>query len=467
MNPPDIKKIYIIAICGTGMASLAGLLKEAGYRVTGSDSGIYPPMSVLLEKSGIAIKPGYKKENIAGDIDLAVIGNAISANNEEAQAIIDKGIPYISFPQALCRFFLEGRKPLVVAGTHGKTTIASLLSWVFYRAGKKPGFMIGGWLKEFDSNYRYPEGEYFIVEGDEYDTAFFDKGPKFLHYRPYAAILTGIEFDHADIFRDLEHVKSAFGDFLACLKPPGFLLAEHSDKNSKDILHRTSGAIETYGFSEGADWSVQSYRREGERGSFTLKHNGNLVGNFRVAMIGKHNALNAAAVAVMGLKCGLTEQEIGSALECFPGIKRRQEVLGQKSGVTVIDDFAHHPTAIQFTIEAVREAYPQGRIWAVFEPRSATARRKVFQESLLKCFTQADKVIIAGLFSPGKIKPEERLNPESLVREMNKLGMDARFIPGTDEIVETIVRESQPGDTALIMSSGGFDDIHQKLLNKL
>ena len=467
MNSDKIKNIYLAAICGTGMASLAGLLKKAGYNVSGSDSNIYPPMSVLLEKEGIIVKPGYKKENIAKDIDLAVIGNAISKDNEEAQAIIEMGIEYISFPQALARFFLEGRKPLVVTGTHGKTTTASLLSWMFHSAGKKPGFMIGGWLKEFDSNYLYPQGEHFIVEGDEYDTAFFDKGPKFLHYRPYAAILTGIEFDHADIFRDLEHIKSAFGDFLDCLGPQGFLLAEHSDKNVKDILHRANCEVETYGFSPDADWSAQSYRREGGYGRFTLKHGDSLVGDFRVAMIGKHNALNAVAVTAMGLKCGLTAQEAAVGLETFPGVKRRQEWLGEKNGVAVIDDFAHHPTAIQLTIEAVREAYPKGKVWAVFEPRSATARRKVFQETLGKCFSEADKVIIAGLFAPDKIKPEERLDPESLVREMRRLGKDARFIPDTDTIVATIARESQPGDVALIMSSGGFDGIPQKLLNQL
>jgi UDP-N-acetylmuramate: L-alanyl-gamma-D-glutamyl-meso-diaminopimelate ligase len=467
MNSEKIKNIYLVAICGTGMASLAGLLKEAGFHVTGSDSSIYPPMSLLLEKNGIIIKPGYKKENITDEIDLAVIGNAISKNNEEAQAIIEKGIPYISFPQALARFFLEGRKPLVVAGTHGKTTTSSLLSWLFYSAGNKPGFMIGGWLKGFDSNYRHPNGEYFIVEGDEYDTAFFDKGPKFLHYRPHAAILTGVEFDHADIFRDLDHIKSAFGDFLDCIDPAGFLLVEHSDINSKDLLPRVKGTVETYGFSTEADWSISSYKREGEYGCFSLSHSGSFIGDFRVAMIGKHNVLNAAATTAMGLKCGLTKEDIASALESFPGIKRRQEIFGVKNGVTVIDDFAHHPTAIQFTVEAVREAFSDGKVWAVFEPRSATARRNVFNETLPKSFVAADKVIIAGPFAPDKIAPEERLDPEYIVQQMTQLKIDARFIADTEKIVDIIVKESQAGDVVLIMSSGGFDGIHSKLLNKL
>lgn len=467
MNSKNIKNIYIAAICGTGMASLAGLLKEAGFNVTGSDSSIYPPMSTLLEKNGITIKPGYKKENITDDIDLAIIGNAISKNNEEAQAIIEKGIPYISFPQALSRFFLEGRKPLVVAGTHGKTTTSALLSWLFYSAGKKPGFMVGGWLKGFDSNYRHPEGEYFIVEGDEYDTAFFDKGPKFLHYRPYAAILTGVEFDHADIFRDLDHIKSAFGDFLDCIDPTGFLLVEHSDTNSKDLLHRVKGTVETYGFSNEADWSIQSYRREAGYGCFSLNHCGKFIGDFRVAMIGKHNVLNAAATTAMGLKCGLTAKEIASALESFPGIKRRQEIFGEKNGITIIDDFAHHPTAIQFTIEAVKEAYPDGNVWAIFEPRSATARRNVFNKTLPQSFVQADKVIIAGPYALDKIAPEERLDPDFIVQKINQLNIDARFIADTEKIVDTIAKESHAGDVVLIMSSGGFDGIHQKLLNKL
>ncbi|MGV7220352.1 MAG: UDP-N-acetylmuramate:L-alanyl-gamma-D-glutamyl-meso-diaminopimelate ligase [Nitrospinales bacterium] len=467
MNSEKIKNIYLVAICGTGMASLAGLLKEAGFNVTGSDNSIYPPMSLLLENNGITIKPGYKKENITDEIDLVVIGNAISKNNEEAQTIFEKGIPYISFPQALARFFLEGRKPLVVAGTHGKTTTSSLLSWLFYSAGKNPGFMIGGWLKGFDSNYRHPDGEYFIVEGDEYDTAFFDKGPKFLHYLPHAAILTGVEFDHADIFRDLDHIKSAFGDFLDCIDPSGFLLVEHSDANSKDLLPHVKGTVETYGFSAEADWSIQSYSREGEYGCFSLSHGGSLIGNFRVAMIGKHNALNAAATTAMALKCGLTKEQVASALETFPGIKRRQEIFGIKNGVTVIDDFAHHPTAIQFTIEAVREAYPDGNVWAVFEPRSATARRNIFNETLPKSFIGADKVIIAGLFAPEKIAPGERLDPEYIVQQIIKLNIEARFIADTNKIVDTIAQESHAGDVVLIMSSGGFDGIHQKLLNKL
>lgn len=467
MNPQKIKNIYLIAICGTGMASLAGLLKEAGYCVTGSDNNVYPPMSVLLENYGIGIRPGYRKGNITKDIDLVVIGNAISRNNEEAQAVMDLGIPYISFPQALSRFFLEERKALVVAGTHGKTTISSLLSWVFYSAGKKPGFMIGGWLKKLERNYRYPEGDYFVVEGDEYDTAFFDKGPKFLHYRPYAAILTGVEFDHADIFRDLDHIKEAFGNFLATIVPPAFLLVECSDKNSKDILHRATGEIETYGFDPEADWRVESYQRNDNTGNFALSYKGAPRGNYRLPMIGKYNALNAAAAVAMGLKCGLTENEVAKALESFPGIKRRQEIIGEKNGVTVIDDFAHHPTAIAVTIEAVREAFPNGNVWAIFEPRSATSRRNVFQNTLPESFKAADRVIIAGLFAPGKIAPEERLDPESLVRDMCALGLEARFIPDPDEIVDTVAKESQSGDIILVMSSGGFNDIHRKLLSKL
>jgi UDP-N-acetylmuramate: L-alanyl-gamma-D-glutamyl-meso-diaminopimelate ligase len=467
MNPQNIKSIYIIAICGTGMASLAGLLKGSGYEVTGSDTSIYPPMSTLLEQMEISIKPGYRKENIAGDIDLVVVGNAVSKDNEEVLAVQEAGIPYISFPQALARFFLEGRKSLVVTGTHGKTTTTSLLSWVFHATGQNPGFMVGGWLKNFDTNHRVPQGDYFITEGDEYDTAFFDKGPKFLHYQPFAAILTGIEFDHADIFDNLDQIKSAFRKFVNLVDPEGFLLVAFSDENTKDVLESASCEIETYGFSPQADWSVSDYRFEGGHGTFTLNHKGKETGQFRLPMIGRHNVLNTAAVAAVAIKCGVAADKVAKALEGFQGIKRRQEVVGIKNEVTVIDDFAHHPTAIHLTLEAVREAWPDSRIWAVFEPRSATSRRKTFQDQLPESFRLADRTLISSLFAPEKLAAEERLDPEQVVKTIQEKGGEAWFFQGADPIVNFIVEQQQPGDVVLVMSSGGFDGIHQKLLDRL
>ena len=462
-----IKSIYLIAICGTGMASLAGLLQKSGYLVTGSDANIYPPMSTLLKSSGIDIKSGYQRNNITADIDQVIVGNAVSKNNPEVLAVQEKGIPYISFPEAIKKFYLKNQKSLVVTGTHGKTTTTALLSWVLHSAKRKPGFMVGGWMKNFDCNHAIPEGKFFVSEGDEYDTAFFDKGPKFLHYSPFASILTGIEFDHADIYRDLDHIKNSFRKFVNIIHPSGFLLAAFSDKNVQDVLADASCQVETYGFSSSADWVIGDYKFVSGKGYFTLSHQNVNVANFNLPMIGRHNIQNATSVAVMGLKLGLTTQEIQEGFHTFKGIKRRQEVLGVKNGVTVIDDFAHHPTAIQLTLEGIKEAYPGQRIWAIFEPRSATCKRKVFEDRLPKSFTPADLVIIADLFAPDKIDPKDRLNPELVVENINNDGGDAYFIPDTEALINKLITECRPKDVLLIMSSGGFSGIHQKLIARL
>ncbi|MBT4260632.1 MAG: UDP-N-acetylmuramate:L-alanyl-gamma-D-glutamyl-meso-diaminopimelate ligase [Nitrospina sp.] len=462
-----IKSIYLIAICGTGMASLAGLLQKSGYLVTGSDANIYPPMSTLLKSSGIDIKSGYQRNNITADIDQVIVGNAVSKDNPEVLAVQEKGIPYISFPEAIKKFYLKNQKSLVVTGTHGKTTTTALLSWVLHSAKRKPGFMVGGWMKNFDGNHAIPEGKFFVSEGDEYDTAFFDKGPKFLHYSPFASILTGIEFDHADIYRDLDHIKDSFRKFVNIIHPSGFLLAAFSDKNVQDVLADASCQVETYGFSSSADWVIGDYKFVSGKGYFTLSHQNVNVANFNLPMIGRHNIQNATSVAVMGLKLGLTTQEIQEGFHTFKGIKRRQEVLGVKNGVTVIDDFAHHPTAIQLTLEGIKEAYPGQRIWAIFEPRSATCKRKVFEDRLPKSFTPADLVIIADLFAPDKIDPKDRLNPELVVENINNDGGDAYFIPDTEALINKLITECRPKDVLLIMSSGGFSGIHQKLIARL
>ena len=465
MESKDIKNIYLIAICGTGMAALAGLLKKAGHNVTGSDANIYPPMSTLLSNAGIKIFPGYKKENISKDIDLVIVGNAVSKKNEEVQAVLDAGISYTSFPAALSQFFLEGRKSLVVTGTHGKTTTTSLLSWVLESAQRKPGFMVGGWLKNFDTNHQVPVGDYFVTEGDEYDSAFFDKGPKFLHYRPDASILTGIEFDHADIFSDLDQIKQVFRDYVKLIK--GIILVKSDDENIRNVLPSASCKVETYGFDEKADWRIEDYRFEKGCGHFSLSFKNKKQADFQLAMIGRHNVENAAAVAALCLNLGLTADEINVGFQTFKGIKRRQEIVGEKSGVTVIDDFAHHPTAIDLTVNAVKEAYPGQRVWAVFEPRSATSRRKVFEDSFPKSFLKADRVIFAGLFAPEKIKDEERLDVQAVIASINNMGGVAEYIPQVDDIVEFITKNAKSEDVILVMSSGGFDGIHRKILERL
>ena len=467
MKSKDIKNIYLIAICGTGMAALAGLLRGKGYRVSGSDTNIYPPMSLLLENAGIPVLPGYRKENITGDIDLVIVGNAVSKTNEEVQSVLEAGLDYMSFPEALSHFFLDGRKSLVVTGTHGKTTTASLLSWVLHDSGRKPGFMVGGWLKNFDSNHLVPEGDYFVTEGDEYDSAFFDKGPKFLHYRPDVSILTSIEFDHADIFKDLDQIKDAFRKYVSMIRPEGVILVKHADANIQDVLGEAVCRIETYGYLDGADWWIGDYQFEGGYGSFSLFYRGEKKGDFQLAMIGRHNVENAAAVAALCLGLGLTVKEINSAFKSFQGIKRRQEVVGVKKGVTVLDDFAHHPTAIRLTLEAVKEAYPGQRVWAVFEPRTATSRRKVFEQDFPDSFLGADRVVFAGLFAPEKIREKDRLDPERVVTLIRQKGGNANFIPEVDDIIGFMAENVENRDVVLVMSSGGFGGIHQKILDRL
>jgi UDP-N-acetylmuramate: L-alanyl-gamma-D-glutamyl-meso-diaminopimelate ligase len=466
MEFKDIKNIYLIAICGTGMAALAGLLKGAGYCVSGSDANIYPPMSTLLENSGISVLPGYRKENITGDIDLVIIGNAVSKTNEEVQAVLEVGLNYTSFPAAIARFFLDGRKSLVVTGTHGKTTTTSLLSWVLQASGKKPGFMVGGWLKNFDNNHQVPEGNYFVTEGDEYDSAFFDKGPKFLHYRPDASILTGIEFDHADIFDNLDQVKDAFRKYVRLISPEGVILVKHADVNIQEVLGEAVCKVETYGYLDGADWLIGDYQFESGFSYFSLSYQGKKKAGFQLAMIGRHNVENAAAVAALCLQLGLSADEINSAFKTFQGIKRRQEVVGFKNGITVLDDFAHHPTAIRLTLEAVKEAYPGQRLWALFEPRSATSRRKIFEQDFPNSFLAADRVIIAGLYAPEKISEEERLDPNQVVTRLRQKGCDAHFIKEVDDIVAFLAENAESGDVVMVMSSGGFGGIHQKILDR-
>ncbi len=423
-------------------------------------------MSTLLEDLKIEIKPGYRAENITPDIDIAVVGNAVSKNNEEVLAVQEQGIETLSFPETLSRFFLEGKKSLVVAGTHGKTTTTSLLAWTLYHAGRDPGFMVGGWLKNFDTNHRYGEGDFFAVEGDEYDSAFFDKGPKFLHYRPHAAILTGIEFDHADIYNNLDEIKESFRKFTRILDPEGLLLTAHGDANITDIIPGTPCDIETYGFSDEADWAIADYRWESGGGRFRLVHHGREAGTFVLPMTGRQNILNSAAVAALCLRLGLTAHEVAEAFSAFKGIKRRQEDVGTAGGITVIDDFAHHPTAIDLTLEGICDAWPESRIWAVFEPRSATSKRNVFQDALPASFGKADCVVIAGLFAPEKVPQKDRLNPEALIDRIRSTGKPAWYLPTVEEIVEHLGSECRPGDVILVMSSGGFGGIHQKLLNR-
>lgn len=463
----DPKRIHMIAVCGTGMGSLAGMLKKAGHRVSGSDQNIYPPMSTMLAELGIACSQGFDPANVPEDADLVVVGNAVSKSNPEVEEVLRRGIHYCSMPQALARFFLEGRRPIVVAGTHGKTTTASLLAWVLEAGGLDPGFMIGGWVKNFGGNHKIGKGPPFVVEGDEYDTAFFDKGPKFLHYRPQTAVLTSVEFDHGDIYADLAGVKRAFRAFVESVPKDGLLLAALDEPNVPDVSYPTACPMESYGLHPGVFWRAEVIE-SGEIGvSFEVIRGKSGVGRFLSPLPGTHNVRNAVAVIAAASHLGVSFERIRQGLASFEGIKRRQEIVGRRGDVIVMDDFAHHPTAIDVTLRGLKARYPDRPLWAVFEPRSATSRRNVFQNAFAASFAAADHVVIADPFSPEKIPVVDRLDPERLVRDLRMGGKEARHLPDADAIVRGIVSEIGPRDLVVIMSSGGFDGIHQKLLAAL
>ena len=449
------------------MAALAGMLKTAGYRVTGSDANVYPPMSTMLERQGIPYRVGFRPENIEPDTDLVVIGNAVSKTNPEVLAVLERGIPYRSFPQALAEFFLKDRVPIVVAGTHGKTTTAALMAWVLECAGLDPGFLIGGWVKNFDSNSRAGTGRYFVVEGDEYDTAFFDKGPKFLHYRPHDAILTSIEFDHGDIYNSLDEIKTAFRAFVHLIPSDGILFAADDDPHVREVIRGLSCPVSLYGLDSLARWHAEQVRFDSKGVSFRVMDGRRDLGLFRSPLVGRHNLVNALGVIGLATALGLSPDAIKKGIESFQGVKRRQEVVGQVNGVIVMDDFAHHPTAIRETLAGLRLRYPDHRIWAVFEPRSATSRRNIFQKEFSQAFDSADRIMIADLFAPEKLAAGLRLDPKRVVEDLRALGKEAAFVPTTDEIVRTLAPQLRSGDLVCVMSSGGFDGIHGKLLKAL
>lgn len=464
---PESKKIHIVAICGTGMAALAGLLKKAGHSVTGSDTQIYPPMSTLLESAGIPCKIGYDAGHIEANTGLVIIGNAVSKTNPEVVATLERGLPTLSMPAALGAFFLKGKQSLVVAGTHGKTTTSSLLAWVLTSAGLDPGMMIGGWVKNFNSNHRLGRGDFFVVEGDEYDTAFFDKGPKFLHYQPHHAILTSIEFDHGDIYPDLTAIKQAFRKFVALLPPEGLLVTAAGDPAIGEVVKGVACRVETYGIDEEADWQAEQIQMVGEFLSFDVFYRRKKVGTIRSPLVGRHNLKNTLAVIALAHRIGLPWEKIAEGILKFQGVKRRQEIVGEVRDILIIDDFAHHPTAIAETLAALRLRYPSRRLWAVFEPRSATSRRNVFQKEFVASLTPADRIILADVFSPEKIPAEHRLNPEQIVSELVALGKSALFLSTPDQIVSELTQGVEPGDVVCVMSSGGFGGIHQKLISRL
>lgn len=461
------KKVHLMGICGTAMASLAGLLKEKGMLVTGSDQNPYPPMSTQLEKLGIAIMPGYRPENLAHKPDLVIVGNVIAKANPEAQELLRLGLPYTSLPRAIGEWVIEDRESLVVSGTHGKTTTTSLLAWVAEVAGVQPGFLIGGIPKNFSLSFRNPTGNYFVIEGDEYDTAFFDKVPKFVHYKPKRVILTSIEFDHADIYADLSAVKSAFRRRLQMIPDEGTLLYYGKDANIRELLTETKVQKKfSYGSSK-SDYIAKIVARPAEGTVFQAFHGPLFLGEFFIAMTGDYNVMNAMAVIGLAHQLDWSMESVTEALATFKGVRRRQEVIGEPRGITVIEDFAHHPTAVRETIKAIQMKYPGRKVFSVFEPRSATSRRKVFQKDYVAAFKESHEVILAEAYDQTKIENTDRFSVTELVGDLKKLNIQARSFTGADAIVDYLGNTAKPTDVILIMSNGGFDGIYQKLLRHL
>jgi UDP-N-acetylmuramate: L-alanyl-gamma-D-glutamyl-meso-diaminopimelate ligase len=466
------RHIHLSGICGTAMASLAGLLQLQGHQITGSDKAAYPPMSDLLRGLGIPILEPYAESNLDPAPDLVVIGNALSRGNPEVERVLDQRIPFTSMAALLREEFLVGRESLVVAGTHGKTTTTSMLAWIYQFAAAKnpaqePSFLIGGVAENFGSSFQLRPTRTFIVEGDEYDTAFFDKGPKFLHYFPDALILTHVEFDHADIYMDLEAVKTAFKRLVNLVPRRGAIVAYDGSTNVTECVAGALCRVERYGFTASADWRIQNLRHENGLTRWEVWRGGALWAELEMALAGEHNALNATAAAALASGQGIGKEAIQESLATFKSVKRRLEVRAEVGGVTIIDDFAHHPTAIRETLRALRSVYPQSRLWAVLEPRSNTLRRKVLQSDLVASLRLADRVILAGIYQQQRIPDAERLHPEDVVLALNAAGTEAELCPDVEAIVNRIAPRLEPGDVVAILSNGGFDGIYEKLPARL
>jgi UDP-N-acetylmuramate: L-alanyl-gamma-D-glutamyl-meso-diaminopimelate ligase len=458
--------VHLIGIGGTGMTALAGLLHEAGCRVTGSDRGLYPPTSTLLEQLGLDVREGFDAGNLQPAPDLVVIGNAMSRGNPEVEETLDRSLSYTSMPRLIAERFLRGRHAIVVAGTHGKTSTTAMLAWVLGHAGRDPGFLVGGLPCNFERPFRLGRGPAFVIEGDEYDSAFFDKGPKFMHYRPDTALVGTIEYDHADIYHDLDEVRTVFRRLVNLVPRRGLLVAHTDCGTTRDVAARALCRVEGYGLESGL-WQAADLRDTGEISRFELRRGGERLGTVELPLCGEHNVRNALAVIAAATEQGLTPAEILAGLASFRGVRRRLEVRGTAAGVTVLDDFAHHPTAIEATLRAVRQRYGAARVWAVLEPRSWSLRRHVFQERLVGAFDAADEIVVADVYRAEEIPETERLDPRRLVEELRARGARARQLPDAEAIAADIAERATPGDVVTVMSNGAFGDLHGRLLERL
>ncbi len=462
-------RVHLIGVCGTAMATLAALLQRRGHDVQGSDQHIYPPMSDFLRAEGIRLLDGYHAEHLTPDLDLVVVGNAISRGNAELEAVLERRVRYCSLPEAVREYFLRDAQPVVLSGTHGKTTTTALTAWLLTAGGLDPSLLVGGIAKNFGeggTSYQVGTGRHFVIEGDEYDSAFFDKTAKFLKYLPQVAVIGNVEFDHADIYADFAAVQLAFRRLVNLVPRNGLLLLGADDDGARGLRPFAVSPVETFGVSDGADWQATDVAARDGVTSFTVRHGGEPFGLFRSPLLGHHNVRNALAAIAVGHWAGLTSEALQAGLASFAGIKRRLEVVGEARGVTVIDDFAHHPTAVRETLAALRSGYQDRRVWAVFEPRSASSCRRVFQDAFARAFGAADEVIVAAVYR-SSLSEAERLDATQLVRDLSAQGLRARYVPDVPQIVATITGEAREGDVVMIMSNGGFGGVHGLLLEAL
>ncbi|HXV18050.1 MAG TPA: UDP-N-acetylmuramate:L-alanyl-gamma-D-glutamyl-meso-diaminopimelate ligase [Gemmatimonadaceae bacterium] len=457
------RHVHLIGICGTAMASLAGMLKTRGLRVTGSDAAAYPPMSDFLSGMGIPVAQPYAEINLQPHPDLVIVGNAISRGNVELEYLLDNRVPFQSMAHVLHEEFLRSRDTIVIAGTHGKTTTTSMLAWIFASAGRSPSFLIGGIAENFGSSFAVTEGREFILEGDEYDTAFFDKGPKFLHYFPQSAILTSVEFDHADIYKNLDDVKTAFKRLVNLVPRRGRVVAWDASGNVNECVARAFCPVERYGFERDSHWRISDLDFEPSVTRWKVHREGKPWAELEFPLAGEYNVLNATAAAAMASNYGIEVDEIAGALKTFRSVKRRLEVVAEVNGVTIVDDFAHHPTAIKETLRALRTRYAGRRLWVILEPRSNTLRRNVFQKQLAESLALGDRVIVASIFKSEAIPENERLDLDAVVGEINKTGIPAQQFSTADAIVNAAAPEMRSGDVVAILSNGGFGGIYTKL----
>ncbi|MBV9643851.1 MAG: UDP-N-acetylmuramate:L-alanyl-gamma-D-glutamyl-meso-diaminopimelate ligase [Verrucomicrobia bacterium] len=460
--PKPVHRIHFLGICGTAMGAVAAAFRELDFVVTGSDDNAYPPMSTFLEGKGIKISDGFTPENIPAEVDLVIVGNALCRGNPELEAVLDQRLPYRSLPETLKEFFLQDKTNIVITGTHGKTTTTSLIAWIFREAGCDPGFLIGGIARDLAQGAAFTNSNYFIIEGDEYDTAFFDKRSKFLHYLPETVVINNIEFDHADIFADLEEIKLSFRRLVNIVPGRGYIFINADDPNCAEVVTKSLSQVFTVGFREEVTHQITEVHYDSAGAEFVLRDH-----SFRLPLIGEFNVRNAAMAVSVALAYRLPIEVIQNALARFAGVARRQELRGEVKGIKVIDDFAHHPTAIRETLFALRHRYPGHKIWAIFEPRSNTTRRAIFQTALPEALKLADGVILARVARVDQLPSDDRLDPERVVQTIRACGVPAFYEPYVEDILHRVKPLARPGDVIVVFSNGGFEGIHQRLLTEL